>query len=1115
MQRKRLIDVQTVVPKSEPTSDRPCTTAHDSTSKESVAQPSVDLDQGTELSITVSSEASPRHTESSSPSTPQKGKDSLSGSTEHDSNETTATDISPPDSIISPRPTRRYSSIQEQRPKHFNIDEPPSSISKVSKDRRIPPALVSKLRQKLTSTRRDPVDCVRADDSLVGALSPLKLQYSLAASQRENHVIQAQLQNQRMHAESMIESHELELQRMQKVHAQELETSHQKSQEKIVHVNEQLTSTGAEKRQLSRRLKNVEQQLSVVQGQLGRKDVELFQMRLECQSLKQQNESAMTKKQLQPQPLRPRDLGMMLASPAYTSRIKEHPSSENSQTVVELRSQLRHQRSETAREKARADGLITERDEARSEQAFLNKEVSKLTLGWEFEYNKCKILQCHMEDEPSKTEKVDHQLNQKDEMYKTLEKRFGDCLAENAELRSSIGHVQENADWDVASLEGRLAREHELLLDTLRSRDAYLESHQSILAIQQTPTNDAKRAVSVDTQWKIAMDENRTLRLHLDNALKREGDLREQVLLEKSNVGEAQRTSREKDHRISELVHEKSQSDREVEHLKMQALEHGHLINTKDKEIRAANQSNCMALEKMAAKLEAVVDNGTMILLWEKQNDIDQLQNVLAQYTETNGKLQARVDFLEETHFWDTSSARKAQEAHEADTSRMIAAEEQVAELVKKLSCKEPLTNEGLWDQWRQCDASRIEIRQAFQDSTHRIDDLEGLSMDLLGFVSTLYESLGPQLVLGEHIPQHYKSIFDRAKKILKLDEVDDQPLRIVYPQPLRNANESFTFTEHGVNNSKIPSTTPQDYLPGSSTNAVDMGNETPNTRSKRKFAEQERKCGIFQSDDGTWDINLEFALVAQLGTNYESANGSRYGKPENYDAQSGAVMPESSASEAYYCAYSGTSSCDGNASEGSEHETPHITQPVPEARAAESNLLQDLKKSTATFSVGFDDGKEPICIPRPPPGLDGAQATRQKNLAQLAQMGQWNQERPVGPNERPAPVSSDEVPASHGSTLSFVDHFYKSLGREPLTTPDLNKMYTSAHHCKIFPEDEEYFSLDYVDSKNQRAKMSDEELWNLYFDNDSEGRDETEDQEEEEEGDCGGGVWIERSRKA
>lgn len=483
---------------------------------------------------------------------------------------------------------------------------------------------------------------------------------------------------------------------------------------------------------------------------------------------------------------------MKAASPAYQARMTANQSLEDSGVIAKLKSQLQDQLGKTAREKSRPYGLKKERDEARLTQESLKQEISALTLRYEEEFKKCKVLQCNMQDDPGKTEAVDKQLRLKDEAYKALQQPLGDCLAENAELRSGQGHIQETAGWEVRSLERKLAKEQEMNLDIAKSRDSYLKFNQDVLNMCKGQVNDRDWAEKVDEQRIIAQEDNRILRLHLKNSLGGEEDLKRQVLQGMSEVGQAQRAAREKDRMIDELNNENRQSEMELKQLKLQACEYEDVFNAKDHELRRANQNTCFQVSNVAARLYAVIDHGSKALIQEKQRELHHLQKVFMQYSQTNQQLEQRLYFLEETHKWDTDSARKAQAVHEADTSRMIAAEEQVVQLIASFSSGEHVTNTGSWNQWRECDAARIEARQVLEKAVGRFEDVRCLALDVFNFMGTLCAFFGLDPTPGTYHVDHHERLIRRATQILEVTETEKHRPKIFYAQPIPNANQKL-----------------------------------------------------------------------------------------------------------------------------------------------------------------------------------------------------------------------------------------------------------------------------------------------------------------------------------
>ena len=480
------------------------------------------------------SEPSPKSTHTSSyPSTAQDSQDrrtSESPCSNRHSNDTSPTELSLIDHNSSPLRTRRYSTSQVPQSSCGKKSDC-GLVMKASGCRPLSATLVAKIRQELLNTDAHSIICTRADDSIPDKYSPIKSWHSLADAQLAARMAQKQLECQQCLLDSTLAVHELELHRMRETHAQELAAVRNECKDELAQVNDQLKTTTSRKEDMSKRLDNVEQQLFIAQGELEVKGSELKSLKSEAQRLRTVNRSVGSPKALQPELSRPRGFGTGKASPAYRSVKTEVSNSAGSEKVTKLQSQLRDQAAETAREKSRGDGLVKELNEARSKQDSMSKEISTLKIGWESEYRKCKVLQYHMQDEPGKTEPLENQLQLKDEAYKTLQMRYGECLADNAELRSQIVHVEETAGAKATSFERKLLKEHEMMLDMARSRDAYLRSNRDILALHKGRITDQEWAAGVNEQCEIALEETRVLGLHLKASIDRETHLNKQVLV--------------------------------------------------------------------------------------------------------------------------------------------------------------------------------------------------------------------------------------------------------------------------------------------------------------------------------------------------------------------------------------------------------------------------------------------------------------------------------------------------------------------------------------------------------------------------------------------------------
>lgn len=810
---------------------------------------------------------------SSSPSTSQraqKRQSSVVSQSDGRSNDTSRTEMSSLNYNISPRLARRYSCSQVVPiTSDLQMPQPKTRLSKI---RTLTPTLVAQLREHLTSPRHHAVVGGWADDSRVDLQSPIKMHQSLAATRYESTMMKRQLQNQQRLMDSAIESRDVELDCVQNDHARELEKSRDASRHEISKVNKQLQTVIATRDDAFKSIDRLEEQLSIAQGELEVKVKELKRTKGHRTTSHQHVQAAPQVKEVQSQT---RGFGMKSASPAYNARTKDTAKAEQLDTVAELNSQLEDQIAETKRAKVRGDGLLKERDEARSKQNSLCEEISALTLRWEEEHAKVGSLRYHLQDDPAKTEALDNQLGLKDEAYKALEKKYGDTLAENAELQSRTSHVQETADWKVTSLEKKLDREHEMMLDIARSRDAYIKSHDNVLRLCKGKITNQEWVAEADGQMKIASEEIRVLKLHLETSKERETQLTKEVLLEKPKVESAQQATREKVDRISELEYEGRQKDQDLERLEFQAQEHGHLISSKDAEIQFTNENARDEVDKMSATLMTVIDKGALVLLREKEQDLDQLHNVLSQNSHTIFELEQQISVLQETHFWDTNVAQVANEAHEANTSRMVAAEEQVAQLIQQLSNGEHPNNESLWAQWRQCDAARIEIRRGFEETTGRLEECRALGMDFCAYFDMLSATFDLELVSGGELHDHHERLFRRATNILQLSDADDQCPVAVYPKPIGDIDESSESIDSPQLCDKKRSTTPPGSPTQQFTNKAQLADESPIARSKRVIAEKEKELDIFQWEDGTWDVKLEFPPLEAQHLAHLASGGS------------------------------------------------------------------------------------------------------------------------------------------------------------------------------------------------------------------------------------------------
>jgi len=946
---------------------------------------------------------------SSSPSTPKRVQESQSSAmsqSDGHSNDTSPTYMSSLRNNMSPPLARRYSCSQVL-PIKFDLQllQPKTRLSKF---RPLSPALAAQLREDLTSPRDHAVEGGWADDSSVNLQSPVKMQHSLAAARYENMMMKRQLQNQERLMDSVIESRELELDRVHIDCIHGLDKGRNASRDEILAINKQLQTVVATRDDAFKRVDRLEEQLSITQGELEVKDKELKRTKRDRATSHQHVRVAPQVDEVGSQT---RGFGMKSASPAYNARMKDTAKAEQSEVIAKLKTQLEDQIVETKRAKARGDDLLKERDEAHSKQNSLCQEISALMLRWEDEHAKVGSLRYHLQDDPAKTEALDNQLGLKDEAYKALERKYGDTLAENAELQSRTSHIQETADWKVASLEKKLQKEHEMVLDMARSRDAYVQSHGNVLRLCKGKMTNQELVAEADGQLKTASDEIRILNVHLDTSKERETQLTNEVLLEKSKVESAQQATREKVDRVSELEYEGRQTGRELERLEFQAQAHDHLIAAKDAEIQTTNENARDDIDKMTATLMTVMDEGALVLLHEKQQDLDQLHNMLSQNSHTIFELEQQISVLQETHFWDTNVAQVANEAHEADTSRMVAAEEQVAQLIKQLSNGEHPTNESLWEQWRQCDAARIDMRWGFEDTTGRLEECMALGMDFCAYFDMLSETFDLKMVPGGELHDHHKRLFRRATNVLQLSDLDGQRPVAVYPNPVGEIDQSPESTDNPQLLGMSPSTTPPGSPTQQSTNKAQLANETSNTYVHRFIAKKEKELSIFQRNDGTWDIKLEFPPLEAQHLSY-LASGDSAKEIKDQESQIGAVATRKDKQDRLRRALGispgpkDTIKADADGQdvevakaklgfdlEGLADAVPDFHDEAVEAKATpplppsyadgEENLWQNLDQLTQRVPMQTSaDNAEAIL--RPPPGLNTAQETMTRNLKQL-----------------------------------------------------------------------------------------------------------------------------------
>ena len=995
----RLIGLQAISSESGPKANSTGDSLDDRSSTREVSEPLPDQCEVEKSHELVSGETSPKsaHTPSylSTVQDSQDPRTSESPCSNRHSNDTSPTELSLLEHDVSRFRTRRYSTSQVPQSSSSGISDH-EPVVKPSGCRPISATLVAKLRQELLITDARSNMCIRADDSMPAKSSPIKIWHSLADAQLAGRRAQKQLGGQQWLLDSTLVVHELELHRMRETLAQELAAFHNECKDELAQVNDQLTTTISRKEDLSERLDNVEKQLSITQGELEVKSSELKSLKSEAQRLRKVNRNVGSPKELQPELSRSKDFGMGKASPASKHVKTEASSSAESEKVTKLQSQLRDLAAETAREKTRGDGLVKERDEARSKQDSMSEEISTLKIGWESEYRKCKMLQYHMQDEPGKTEPLENQLQLKDEAYKALEKRYGECLAENAELRSRIGHVEETANAKVTSLERKLVKEHEMMLDMARSRDNYLRSNIGILALHKGTITDQEWAARVNEQCDTALEETRVLGLHLKASIDRETHLTKQVLVEKSAVAMAQQKTRERDDKISELNYEKTQADRELENATLRIEEHNTLVAAKESEVRTIKQKADQEISNMAAKLWAVMDKGTMLILQEREQDLCQLENVLSQYSQMNERLQQHISVLETTHFWDTDAARKADEAHQADTSRMIAAEDQITRLINQLSGGDSPTNERLWNQWRQCDSARVEARQALEQATGHMEDLRELGMDLCSYINTLGETFSLTWIPGSELAAHHERILGRVSKILRPTEAENELPVVVYPHSSSSSDGVPGMTALGekVDSAALPD------VQLSIRDTAEVMPEILDNRVRRMSAE--RKINVITKNE------LESGSEAK-GSGYQAlvSEDQLTGRDEQHP-QTGVTTTRAEKTSCTYRARGGPlSPYDINqaAIESPRPDsTPSLTMNFPTMVAAKVRLRLDLERLAKTAHIDSDTTHKVEPIHYPSQGLDGARDTIRKNLELLAQTARIGRGTASNAEDRPHP---------------------------------------------------------------------------------------------------------------
>ena len=529
-------------------------------------------------------------------------------------------------------------------------------------------------------------------------------------------------------------------------------------------INNQVQVARVEKEDALKHLGELESQLAIAQEKLAAEDEERKRMDLVAHELSGDwdvnsvsNASPMDSFH---QRMAERRLGRR-PQQAASSNLQQ------SDAATRLESHLKHTARELTKERLLSAELKKERDQALSLKDTALGHLAKLRADYEIEQNKVHILEGNMQDEPAKTAEVDKHLEMKDANYKQLEQQYGECLADNAELQSKLGNSQEDAEWRIKSLEKKMAAQEDTVINKSRTLESFFQSHDKIIAMHKSRANDQEWVNALEERWTAVVDHNRLQCSQMAKLKDRESELVQEVLSLRSESAAAKAEAGKKSDEIAELECQKSHADRGLERLRLDAAHHEDDLAAKDRELQTALQDAQTQIQRMTTLIYAKGDEATQMLLQELKTDHEQLQNCYAQLSESHKLLEHQMWVIEQTRARDEEALVLANEAHDCNTSRMVAAEEQVTDLIKQLSGRDPPTNERLWQQWRNSETARIEVRQAFERLNSFNDDVKALAMDLASYVNKIGTRYEIEVVPGTEMFNEFQGLGERIKQLL------------------------------------------------------------------------------------------------------------------------------------------------------------------------------------------------------------------------------------------------------------------------------------------------------------------------------------------------------------
>lgn len=535
-------------------------------------------------------------------------------------------------------------------------------------------------------------------------------------------------------------------------------------------INDQAQITRAEKEDATKRLGEIESQLVIAQEKLAAEDKERKRMDSVVHELSGDwdADSASNASPMHAfhQRMADRRLGRRPQQAAS-------PTLQESDAGTQLESQLKHTARELAKERLLGVELKKERDQALSLKDTALGHLAKLRADYEITQNKVHILEANVQDEPAKTAEVDKHLEMKDASYAQLEHQYGECLADNAELQSKLDTSQEDAEWRIKSLEKRIAAQEDTVIKKSRTLESFLQSHDKIIAMHKSKANDQEWIDAFEGRWTAVIEHNRLQCSQMTKLKDRESELVQEVLSLRSEIAVAKADAGKKSDEIAELECEKSHAGRELERLKLDAAHHEDDLATKDRELQIALQDAQTQIQRMTTLIYAKGDEATQMLLQELKTDHEQLQNCYAQLSESHKQLEHQMWVIEQTRARDEEALVLANEAHDCNTSRMVAAEEQVTDLIKQLSSRDPPTNERLWQQWRTSETARIEVRQAFERLHAFNEDVKALAMDLASYVNKIGTRYEIEVVPGTEMYNEFQCLGERIKQLLNPSGVE------------------------------------------------------------------------------------------------------------------------------------------------------------------------------------------------------------------------------------------------------------------------------------------------------------------------------------------------------